>query len=283
MGELDAHVQRRVAGDDAAHQHVAAAAGVFGQGLRGNVHAKRGHHARQQVKGIKSNARTPGVVQRRADAARLAQPHHARHIGELQGHGTGGLQPHQARFVAQFRFQIGQIHGVVELVGDAPSLQLCFDQRFIGLVDVLRQQDLVASAQHGERYQRQGRQTAGRQHTLQAALEGAQTLLQRVAAGRAVQAVGVRGFVFPFAAAHGRHIGEKDRRRFEDAGLRRIKTLRRPVGVVNQGGWSLGGHGAPRARRSTCESAAPGASRRSSQRAGGSRGWWAKIPPSNRG
>ena len=211
VGELDAHMQRRVAGDDAAHQHVAATAGVFGQCLRGNVHAKRRHHAGQQVKGVKGNARTPGVVQRRADTARLAQPHHARHIGELQGHGTGGLQPDQARFIAQFRFQVGQIHGIVKLVGDAPSLQLSFDQRFIGLVHILRQQDLVASTQHGQGHQRQGRQTAGRQHALQAALQGAQTLLQRVAAGGAMQAVGVGGFVFPLSAAHGCHVGEKDR------------------------------------------------------------------------
>ena len=33
MGQLELHVQGRIAGDDTAHEHVTAATGVLGQGM----------------------------------------------------------------------------------------------------------------------------------------------------------------------------------------------------------------------------------------------------------
>lgn len=54
-------VQDLVARDHRAHQHIGTAAGVFGQGLHGNVHA--------QIECLEGDACAPGVVQRGQDGA----------------------------------------------------------------------------------------------------------------------------------------------------------------------------------------------------------------------
>ena len=49
-----------------------------------------------------------------------------------------------------------------------------------------------------------------------------------------MRSVGVSRFVFPITLAHGRHIGEENRRGFEDTRLRSLKIRRWRVAVVNQ-------------------------------------------------
>ena len=117
---------------------------------------------------------------------------------------------------------------------DTPTFKFALGQRLVGAIGVVGDQHLVAGFK-----QRQGdvgnrRQAAGHQHALQATLQRAQPFLQHVGGGRAVQTVGVAGFVFPLAAAHGGDVGEDHRGGLEHARLRRSKALGRGVGVVNQ-------------------------------------------------
>ena len=67
VAEFDFQVQSLSAGDDAAHQHITTAAGVFRQGLNADVHRQSlgriGSRA-QQVKGLERETSAPGVVER---------------------------------------------------------------------------------------------------------------------------------------------------------------------------------------------------------------------------
>ena len=67
-----------------------------------------------------------------------------------------------------------------------------------------------------------------------AAFERAKTLFKRETCGRAMRAVGVSRFVFPFALPHGGHIWKENRRGFEDTRLRGLKLRGGRIAVVNQ-------------------------------------------------
>ena len=239
MGQLDAHVQRLVARDDAAHEHIAAAAGVLGERMDGGVHAQAVRAVAQQVEGIEGQARTPGVVQHGGDAACAAQAHHGDEVRELHGHRARRLQPDQPRLGRDFGFEVGNIHGVVALVAHAEMGQLALAQGLVGTVGVVGQQHLVAGAQQGQGGGGDGRQAAGHQQALQAAFQRAQALFQQEGGGRAVQAVGVAALVQPLAAAHGRHVLEDHRRGLVHGRLRRNKALGRLVGMVDEMGADL--------------------------------------------
>ena len=236
VGELDFQVQGSVPGDHATHEHVAAAAGVFGEGVHRNVHAQIFAGAWHQVKRLEGNARAPRVVQRAQHIFGFADAYQFTQVRELQRHRAGSLHPHQAGFGADLVAQVLRGHGVVVAVGDAPALEFGLSQRLAGAIGVVGDQHLVAGLQHCQRHIGNGRQPAGHQHALQTALQRGQTLFQHVGGGRAVQAVGVAGLVFPFAAAHGGHVGEDDSRCLEHARLWGVKAFRGRVRVVDQAG-----------------------------------------------
>jgi hypothetical protein len=62
VAEFDLEVQGFVDCHDAAHQHIAAAAGVFGEGLDADVYALAPNVLSFQIKRVKGQACAPGVV-----------------------------------------------------------------------------------------------------------------------------------------------------------------------------------------------------------------------------
>ena len=214
VAKFDLQVQSCVAGDDAAHQHVAAAAGVFGKRMGADVHGQATHPIctiGQQIKRLERQARAPGVVQGTQDTALMATAHHFGQIGKLHAHRAGRFKPHQAGLVRDLAGKILRVHRVVKAVGNAEAAQLTIGQRFVGTVGVVRNQDFIAGFQDGQGHQGQSRQPTGHQHALQSPLQRAQTLLKQVGGGRAVQTVGVGRFVFPLALAHVGHCGKVNR------------------------------------------------------------------------
>ena len=225
-------MQRAVAGADRAHQHVGAAAGVFGQRLHHDVGAQAGMRARRRLEAVEGQARAPGVVQRRDDAARPAGGQRAEQVGELQRDGAGGFQPHQPGVVAQ----LGHRQRVVEAVRHAPLRQPRLGQVAVLAVDVVRHQHLVARAQDGQRRQRDGGQAAGHQQAVLSMLQRRQARGQRVAGGRAVQAVAVGQAVARARLVQVGRVLEQHGGRLGHRHRHRIPALGGAVGVVDERG-----------------------------------------------
>ena len=59
-GHFEFQGQCILAGHDAAHEHIAAPTGIFGQGMRSEINGQTA--IAQQVKGLEGNARAPCVV-----------------------------------------------------------------------------------------------------------------------------------------------------------------------------------------------------------------------------
>ena len=95
VAELEFQVQCLIARDHAAHQHIAAATGVLGEGMHGDVHAQAPGAVAAQVKRLEGQAGAPGVVQRGRDAAGAAHAHEFWQVGKLHGDRARGLQPDQ--------------------------------------------------------------------------------------------------------------------------------------------------------------------------------------------
>ena len=196
VGQLDLEVQRLIVRRHAAHQHVAAAAGVLGQRVGRNIHAK----ARAiQIKRVEGQPGAPGVVERADHATLAAQPHLRDQVGEFHRHRAGGFQPHQFRLRRDARGQVRHVHRGVILVRYAEGGQLALGQRLVGAVGVVGDQHLVAGFQKRQCHVGNRRQTARHQHALQATFQRGDALFQREGGRRAVQAVGVAVLVLPVA------------------------------------------------------------------------------------
>ena len=238
MRQLEFQVQRVVAGDDASHQHVAAAAGVLGQRLHHDVGAAAGNLAltAAQVEPVESQARAPGVVQRGGDAAIPADLGQVGQRNELHRHRARRLQPDQFRLGTDALLQVGRIHRVVQLVGDAPVLQLAFGQRLAGPVGVVGNQHFVAGRQQRHVDVGDRRQPAGHQHAVPAAFQRRDPLFEDECGWCPVQAVCVAVLVLPVARPQRRNIREDDGGGLEHARLRRHEARWRPVRMVDQVG-----------------------------------------------
>ena len=238
MGELQLQVQLVVARDNAAHEHVAAAAGVFGQRLHHDVGTavRQARFALAQVKAIERDAGAPGVVQHAGHAALAADGGQRGQRHELHRHRARCFEPHEPGLRADARLQIVRLHGVIELVRDAPVLQLAIGQRLGRPVSVIGDQDLVAALEQCHADVGDGRQPAGHQDAVLAAFQRCDALFQHEGGGCAVQAVGVAVLVFPVTGAHGRDIGKKDRGSLECPRLRSREPFGRNVGMVDQVG-----------------------------------------------
>ena len=238
--ELDALVQRVVARDDRAHQHVAAAAGVLGERLHDDVDAV--------LEAAQRQARAPGVVQGRGHALVARHTGQRGQVGEFHRHRARGLQPHQPRLRADQGFEGRHVHRVVQAVRDAEALELVARQLPARAVHVGRQQHLVARRQQRQIDHRHRRQAAGHQHALQPAFQRGDALLQQEGGGRPVQAVGVAVAAAPVACAQRRGVGEDHRAGLEDPRRGRLEASGRLVGVVDQFGDQRGRLGRVRHR-----------------------------------
>ena len=241
MRELDLHVQSVRPGHHTAHQHVATAAGVFGERVRRHIHAQRA--IAQQIKRGKSQPGSPGVVQSRENPAFTANAHLGNKIRKLHRHRARGFQPDQTRFGRDALGQVVRIQGIEKCVGDAITCQLHQGKFFAWAVRVVGNQNLIARFQQRQTHGGNGSQAAGHEHAFGATFQFAQTFFQQKGGGRAVQAVGVAGLVFPIAGAHGGHVGEDDGGGLEHARLGRCKLSGGRVGVVDEAGGDVGCRG----------------------------------------
>ena len=235
-----------VARDDAAHQHVAAAAGVFGQRVYGQVHPQRGWagvSAAQQIEGVESQTGSPCVVKRSWYALAAAEFDLCDQVGKFERDGASCLQPDQPGCRADFGRQIVDVCCLVNLVPDAQALELIKNKDLVRPVCVVGHQHFVAGVEQGQIHAGNGRQAAGQQQGVLAAFERAQALLQHVAGRRAVRAVGVAAAIQRAAAARFGHVGEKDGGCLVHCWQRCCKALRRLVVVMNQAGDAVLAHG----------------------------------------
>ena len=233
--ELDAHVQRLVHGGDTAHEHITAAAGVLGQRVGRDIHRQTAAIG-QQIKRLESQACTPGVVQHRGHAARLAGLHQRDQVWKLHAHTARRFQPYQLGRGADPGLQIGHIHRVVPGMANAPARQLVLRKVFVRAIGVVGNQHLITGREQTQRHGADGAQAAGHQQALLTAFQAAQALFQLVGGRRAVQAVGVAAFVQPAARAHVLHAVKNDGRCLVHRRLRGGKGLGGLVAVVHQFG-----------------------------------------------
>jgi hypothetical protein len=106
----------------------------------------------------------------------------------------------------------------------------------------VRQQQLIARLQQCQIDADDRGQAAGHESAKFATFKRGDALFEREAGGRAMQSVGVAGFVFPISRAHGGQIGENHGGGFVHGDLRRYKAYRGLVGVVDQVGGFIFDH-----------------------------------------
>jgi len=98
VGQLQTLVQRLVARHHRAHEHIATAGRVFGQGMHGHMHSQLEH--------IEGQTGAPGVVHGHHQPRLLpCHLHQATQVRKLQRDRACGFQPQQARPLAQHRPQ----------------------------------------------------------------------------------------------------------------------------------------------------------------------------------
>ena len=166
--------------------------------------------------------------------------HQGRQVRKLQRDAARRLQPHQPRLGAQLADQVSRVHGVIHLMRDAPGGQLAIGKRLVRAVSVVGYQQFVTTLQKRHADQHHRRQTAGHQSAKLTAFERGNALFQQESGWRAVQAVGIAGFVLPVAGAQGSDVWEDDSGCPVDGGRHSLKACGWLVGVVDQCGGELG-------------------------------------------
>ena len=226
VAELDLERQHRVARDNAAHEDIAPATGVLGEGMN--------THIDPAFKRMEGQTSPPGVVQGAEHAMLMAQCTQGRQIGKLHGDRTRRFQPHQSRALIELGAKTAHIQGIVDVRGDAEIFQLTSGKRQAWAVRIAGQQDLVALGQEREIDMGNGREPTGRQGAVLAPFQGGQTRLQGERAWGAVQAIGVAIALTPVALSERTDTGKDDGGGLVDGQLRGLKALRCLVRVVDQ-------------------------------------------------
>ncbi len=170
VAKFDLEVQCCITGDDAAHQHIAAAAGVFGERMGADVHGQTALSTvtiGQQIKRLERQTSAPSVVQGAQDTALTTAAHHLGQIGKLHAHRAGCFEPHQTGAGRDLTGQVIRVHRIVKTVGDAKVPQFTSSQSLVRAVGVVWNQNFVAGFQHRQSHQSQRRQTTGHQYALQ--------------------------------------------------------------------------------------------------------------------
>ena len=149
VGALDLVVYRRVARDDAAHQHISASA--LGYLVRACTDTSTARlPLPSPIRSNGENARpAPGVVQRRGHTVRAADRTCSHRSGKLQRHRARRLQPDQAGRRGDFGRQIGGVQGVVEHLPHPKLGQHGSPHGLVGSIGVVGHQYLVARFQQG--------------------------------------------------------------------------------------------------------------------------------------
>jgi hypothetical protein len=151
-----------------------------------------------------------------------------RQVRHFHRHRTRRLGPDQLRVRLDQLGDAGADQRIVVARGDAEVARQPASQFAVRVVDVLRQQHVVAGLQQREIDHRDRRQAARRQQAVFAAFDLGQPRFQREGGRRAVQAVGIGVLVFPLAERMLRDVLEQHGRGVVDRARGRRRSLPAP-------------------------------------------------------
>jgi hypothetical protein len=201
LSVAEAPVERIVADGDGAEKKIAVTANVFGDGLHGDVDAMR--------EGVEKNAGGPGVVENHEDVAGMSGGNDGGEVLDFHGDGAGTLAPDEARVFFDERRDSGAEGGIVEIGRDAETGEETRGQLAVGVVDAGGNENVIAGLEEREIDKRDGGLATGREDSVQAGLEFADTGGEFEDRGSAVETVGVADAPLIPGVVHGGGGGEE--------------------------------------------------------------------------
>ena len=184
--------------------------------------------------GIERNPGRPGVVDGNQRAMCMGNGADGRDVRHFHRHGARRFGPDQAGI---WLHQCGDPSADGRVViprRDAKIALQPIAEFAVRVVDIVRQEHVVAAFQHRKIDQRNRRQAARRKHAAGATFNRRQPRFERERGRRAVQAVGVAALVLPVTRPHRRDVFKQHSRRMMDRRGKRGKSFRWGVVAMDQ-------------------------------------------------